>query len=207
MLLGESSVLEKPDMITLADKEYEVKPIDKKEENKDKEMKIEQVLDEKEIIQKENKDVSLNQNVKETFEFIQKNGFAPKKKLSNNIYWSELIKTNSLKYEKPTISDLNNLYVTALILQKFHDDVYPSTRINIHSGWRSKGYNATIKGAATKSAHLEGKAIDFDLGPDISPDTLRIKIVGWGFKGRKRSYKTFLHIDIRTSNKGYSNDW
>ena len=79
MLLGESSVLEKPDMITLADKEYEVKPIDKKEENKDKEMKIEQVLDEKEIIQKENKDVSLNQNVKETFEFIQKNGFAPKK--------------------------------------------------------------------------------------------------------------------------------
>ena len=45
MLLGESSVLEKPDMITLADKEYEVKPIDKKEENKDKEMKAEKKTD------------------------------------------------------------------------------------------------------------------------------------------------------------------
>ena len=45
MLLGESSVLEKPDMITLADKEYEVKPVDKKEENKDKEMEAEKKTD------------------------------------------------------------------------------------------------------------------------------------------------------------------
>ena len=45
MLLGESSVLEEPDMITLADKENEVKPVDKKEANGDKEMEAEKKTD------------------------------------------------------------------------------------------------------------------------------------------------------------------
>ena len=45
VLLGETSILKEPDMITLADKEYEVKPVDKKEENKDKEMEAEKKTD------------------------------------------------------------------------------------------------------------------------------------------------------------------
>ena len=45
VLLGETSILKEPDMITLADKEYDVKPIDKKEENKNKEMEAEKKTD------------------------------------------------------------------------------------------------------------------------------------------------------------------
>ena len=45
VLHGETSILKEPDMITLADKENEVKPIDKKEENKNKEMEAEKKTD------------------------------------------------------------------------------------------------------------------------------------------------------------------
>lgn len=71
--------------------------------------------------------------------------------------------------------------------------------IFVNSGWRSQEYNAGIDGAAKKSQHLSGKALDLTWpgfrprGSDLNRMVQLARHVG--FKGIGY-YKTFLHVDI-----------
>ena len=145
--------------------------------------------------------------VLDVYRFIQKNGYAPKTKITNNIYWSEVIKANSLQYEKPSIAVLSNLYSTSQRIQTFINKYYPGSKLQINSGWRSRGYNSTLRNADPNSEHIYGNAIDFMI-PGQSTQLVYKKFVTY-WKGRKylHSGGNFIHADITTSRGVYANDW
>lgn len=140
------------------------------------------------------------------YTYIQKNGKAPHTKVTNNIWWDEVVKTNSLAYGKPSISELTSLYYTSYRIQTFVDKYYPGSKIQINSGWRSKGYNATLKNADPNSEHLYGNAIDFAIiGQNMNKVYAKFKTY---WKGRRYLHSSygFIHADI-TSRRGIVADW
>lgn len=151
-------------------------------------------------------DNKLPSMVLDVHRFIQKNGYAPRTKITNNIYWSEVVKANSLKYEKPSIAVLSNLYSTAQRIQSFRDKYYPGTTLQINSGWRSRGYNSTLKNAAPNSEHIYGNAIDFKIVGYSAP-TVMVKFRTY-WRGRYYEHKSygFIHAD-QTKKRGIIADW
>ena len=144
--------------------------------------------------------------VLDVYRFIQKNGYAPRTKITNNIYWNEVVKQNSLQYEKPSIAVLSNLYSTAQKIQTFRNKYYPGTTLKINSGWRSRGYNSTLSNADPNSEHIYGNAIDFKIvGHNTQFVYNRFKIY---WKGRKYIHKDydFIHAD-QTKSRGVIADW
>ncbi|ATA76943.1 conserved hypothetical protein [Capnocytophaga canimorsus] len=78
---------------------------------------------------------------------------------------------------------------------------YLGKKITINSGYRSKAYNATLKGASPKSQHLLGKAADIvieGMTPKKVAETIE-KLIAQGKmkQGGIGIYKTFTHYDIR----------
>ena len=146
-------------------------------------------------------------NVREVYQYIQKTGTAPHTKVTNNIWWDEVVKSNSLSYGKPTLSALTNIYYTAQRLQQFKEKYFPGAVITITSGWRSSGYNSTLKNADPNSEHLYGNAIDFYL-PGYGLNTVWNAFKGY-WAGRKKLYSNygFIHGDITTSRGVYAKDW
>lgn len=144
--------------------------------------------------------------VREVYNYIQKNGKAPHTHITKNIYWDEVVKYPSLSYGKPTLSELENLYYTSQRLQTFIDKYYPGTKIQINSGWRSKGYNSTLKNAHPNSEHLYGNAIDFKVvGQDLEAVYQNI-IKYWEGRRYKNGSFGFIHVD-RTAQRGIVADW
>lgn len=144
--------------------------------------------------------------VLDVYRFIQKNGYAPKTKITNNIYWSEVVKPNSLKYSKPSIEVLSNLYSTAQRIQTFKDKYYPGTTLQINSGWRSREYNSTLSNADPNSEHIYGNAIDFKIvGYPTSSVMVKFKTY---WRGRYYEHKGygFIHAD-QTKRRGVIADW
>lgn len=150
---------------------------------------------------------NLPSNVREVYQYIQKNGIAPHTHITKNIYWDEVVKPNSLKYEKPSLEILTNLYYTSYRIQVFVDTYYPGSRVQVNSGWRSKGYNNTLGNADPNSEHLYGNAIDFMIIGQ-TPQTVYNQFLKY-WKGRKYLHKAwgFIHADITTSRGVYANDW
>lgn len=145
--------------------------------------------------------------VREVYNFIQRKGYAPHTNITKNIYWDEVVKANSLSYEKPTIQELTNLYYTSNRIQLFVDTYYPGSKIQINSGWRSRGYNSTLKNADPNSEHLYGNAIDFMVvGQNINSVYAKFKPY---WKGRKYMHSGygFIHADTTVSRGVYANDW
>ncbi|MBQ2284229.1 MAG: DUF882 domain-containing protein [Clostridia bacterium] len=145
--------------------------------------------------------------VREVYLYIQKNNKAPHTNITKNIYWDEVIKPNSLAYGKPTLAELTNLYNTAYRIQIFVDRYYPGSKVQINSGWRSRGYNNTLKNADANSEHLYGNAIDFAIiGANLN--TVYNQFVTY-WKGRKYKHSSFgfIHADTTTSRGVYANDW
>ncbi len=70
------------------------------------------------------------------------------------------------------------------------------------SGYRTEEYNSKLEGAASKSQHVQGRAIDF-CHPQLSPrdifDALRYVQVDGGLPllGGLGLYKNFVHMDVR----------
>ncbi|WP_172918359.1 YcbK family protein [Capnocytophaga canis] len=94
---------------------------------------------------------------------------------------------------------LENVKQLAQQLQVLRD--YLGKKITINSGYRSKAYNATLKGASPKSQHLLGKAADIVI-EGMSPKKVAETIENLIKEGKMRQggigiYKTFTHYDIR----------
>lgn len=94
---------------------------------------------------------------------------------------------------------LENVKLLAKELQVLRDFV--GKKITINSGYRSKAYNATLKGASPKSQHLLGKAADITIA-GMSPKQVAETIEKLIQEGKMKQggigiYKTFTHYDIR----------
>lgn len=144
-------------------------------------------------------------SVREVFDYIQKYNRAPHSKVTKNIWWDELIKANSLAYGKPNMDNVTNLYQVSVKLQEFLNRFYPGNAVTITSGWRSKGYNATIRGAAPNSEHTYGNAIDFFIPGQINAYVYQNIQKYWN--GRKKQYSNFIHVDRSLSHGKYANDF
>lgn len=142
---------------------------------------------------------------REVWLYIQKNGKAPHTQATKSIYWDELIKSNSLAYGKPTLTEVKNVSYAANMLQNFINTNFTGAKINVTSGWRSRGYNSTLRGANPNSEHLYGNAIDFTLG-GYNAQTVFAKVKRL-WNGRKKGYAGFVHVDTTIARGVYANDW
>lgn len=149
-------------------------------------------------------DTALN-TVKQVREYLIKNGEPPQKKITNNIWWHEVLMNYSKQGETPSIKVLSNLVALATRVQNFLDKFYPINKIIITSGWRSKSYNATIKGAHPNSAHIYGYAMDFYIPGQII--NYVYKDVQRFWNGRRYAGKGFIHVDITGVTGEIANDW
>lgn len=78
-----------------------------------------------------------------------------------------------------------------------------SKPIVILSSYRSPAYNAAIDGAATKSYHMQFRALDIAAAghtPRQVFDQLRLWRDAGIFKGGLGLYSTFVHVDTRGTN-------
>ena len=144
-------------------------------------------------------------NAREVWLYIQKNNKAPHTLVTKSIYWDQLIKSNSLAYGKPTLNQVINISYAANRLQTFVNVNFSGATITVTSGWRSVGYNNTLKGSNPNSEHLYGNAIDFYL-PQYKVATVFSKVKRL-WSGRKKGYEGFIHVDTTISRGVYANDW
>ena len=106
----------------------------------------------------------------------------------------------------PSITVLSNLYTVSTYLQAFRNKYYPSSKIKITSGWRSSSYNAKTKGAAPKSQHIQGKALDFVITNQNMSKVWQNFKKFWKY-GYMVSYSGgWIHGDIRNIGVGITND-
>lgn len=94
---------------------------------------------------------------------------------------------------------LENVKLLAQELQVLRDFV--GKKITVNSGYRSKAYNATLKGASPKSQHLLGKAADIVI-EGMTPKQVAQAIEKLIAQGKMKQggigvYNTFTHYDIR----------
>ena len=71
--------------------------------------------------------------------------------------------------------------------------------VHLNSGYRSPEYNATLKNASPRSQHCNGKAADIwveGCDPKQIADIAECYLCSSGGIG---IYKTFTHVDVRTS--------
>lgn len=84
--------------------------------------------------------------------------------ITSEITWANAIGENNCKGPQiPTVGELERLVNVCRIIQGIKDKYYSAGRLKVESGWRSKKYNATLKGAVSNSAHLRGYALDFQI--------------------------------------------
>lgn len=71
--------------------------------------------------------------------------------------------------------------------------------VHINSGYRSPEYNATLKNASPRSQHCNGKAADIWVKGVTPKQIADIAECYLGSSGGIGIYKTFTHVDVRTS--------
>ena len=168
----------------------------------------------KESIKDTNKEVN---DIEEAYQYIQNNNKAPHSHITENIYWDEVIKTNTLQYGKPSMEILQNLQFTASKIQEFRDKYYSGTHIQINSGWRPRAYNNTIgewkvvngqkvfvRKSNPNSEHIYGNAIDFLIIGHSTQDVSKVLAEYW--KGRWYYEYGFIHADS-TKSRGTRANW
>ena len=97
-----------------------------------------------------------------------------------NFSWGEALFLQSLGFHAfPQDDIVKNILRSAWKMQMIRDEF--GRPIKIHSWWRPKSYNVLIKGAS-KSAHMEGLAVDFSvegLDCDEVRERLQPKLEEW----------------------------
>lgn len=72
--------------------------------------------------------------------------------------------------------------------------------IVILSGYRTEAYNATLEGAASKSQHVQGRALDI-WHPSLEPvavwSAIHAALDRLPLLGGLGLYRTFVHMDVR----------
>lgn len=76
---------------------------------------------------------------------------------------------------------------------------YVGKPVHINSGYRSPEYNATLKNASPRSQHCNGKAADIRVEGVTPKQIADIAECYLGSSGGIGIYKTFTHVDVRTS--------
>lgn len=71
--------------------------------------------------------------------------------------------------------------------------------VHLNSGYRSPEYNATLKNASPRSQHCNGKAADIWVEGVTPKQIADIAECYLGSSGGIGIYKTFTHVDVRTS--------
>lgn len=74
-----------------------------------------------------------------------------------------------------------------------------SKPVHLNSGYRSPEYNATLKNASPRSQHCNGKAADIWVEGVTPKQIADIAECYLGSSGGIGIYKTFTHVDVRTS--------
>jgi hypothetical protein len=94
-----------------------------------------------------------------------------------------------------------NIIPTLKVLETLRKGPLGGHPITVHSGYRSKAYNAAI-GGATASQHMRFCAIDFSVEgytPRQLAKMLEVILAGVGIGGGIGIYKNFVHMDTRKS--------
>lgn len=118
---------------------------------------------------------------------------------SKHLFWTELACHDGTPYPQEWRED------RAVTLAVTFEDVrvlLGQVPIVILSGYRTPAYNATLEGAAAKSQHIEGRALDM-WHPTLQPRTVFNRILAaqkdgsLPLLGGLGLYKTFVHMDVR----------
>jgi uncharacterized protein YcbK (DUF882 family) len=100
-----------------------------------------------------------------------------------------------------------NIVPLVRLLQTFADTYAEGNKVMLNSVYRDPAYNATLKGAAKKSQHMEFKAADVRVpgkgGPREWARVFRKLRSEGAFKGGIGLYPTFVHVDVRGSNANW----
>lgn len=129
---------------------------------------------------------------------------------SSHLFWSELACHDGTPYPSEFRGD------RAVMLAATFEHVREllgNLPIVILSGYRTKEYNATLEGAASKSQHIEGRALDL-WHPTMTPRGVYVTILREARHGTLPLlggiglYPTFVHIDVRPRiPKGHIATW
>jgi len=99
-----------------------------------------------------------------------------------------------------------NILPALRVVDKLRD--YLGTACTITSSYRSPAYNGAISGAASKSLHMQFRALDIQF-KNVSPAKVFQVLHSWrrdgSIKGGLGKYKTFTHIDDRETNPTWGN--
>jgi hypothetical protein len=129
---------------------------------------------------------------------------------STHLLWTELACHNGSPYPFEWRSD------RAVALALTFEDIRAllgNTPVVILSGYRTEKYNATLEGAASKSQHVQGRALDIwhpAHEPSVVYQTIRSaqRDGGLPLLGGIGLYRTFVHIDVRPKvPKGHLATW
>ena len=143
-------------------------------------------------------------SVKQVRQYLINNGKPPTDKITKNIAWNEVLMNYSQQGEIPSLKVLSNLVTLATRVQDFLDKFYPSNKIIITSGWRSKTYNSRIPNAHPNSSHIYGYAMDFYIPGQIIYYVYKDVQRFWS--GRSYAGSGFIHVDITVGGGKIAND-
>lgn len=111
------------------------------------------------------------------------------------------VNRRGVKNSTPPRELWGNIIATLRVVEALR--VHFGRPIVLLSSYRSPAYNAAIDGAATKSYHMQFKALDIAVAgrtPRQVFDQLRAWRDAGRFKGGLGLYRTFVHIDTRGTN-------
>lgn len=127
---------------------------------------------------------------------LANNGTGPSKHLT----WKELACKNGIAYPNRFILD-GRVFKLAAVFEDIRG--LWGKPITIHSAYRTPEYNKKI-GGARASQHMQGRALDLAPPEGVTLnqfyDAIKANVNEFGIRGLGK-YKTFVHVDIRPSDR------
>lgn len=122
--------------------------------------------------------------------------------VTENFKWKEVF-VNEVKSDGvPMLEVFNNAYELAKVLQQARTKI--GKAFNVHCWVRQIPHNTRAGSTAKRSAHINGRAVDFDV-TGMTPAAVRAKLLTLNLPIRiEANTATWIHIDIGNS---YTNDY
>lgn len=118
---------------------------------------------------------------------------------SPHLFWTELACHDGTPY--PVEWRLDRAVVLAATFEDVRE-LLGGVPLVVLSGYRTATYNATLEGAASKSQHVEGRALDL-WHPAMEPPEMFRRIQRAQLRGNLPLlgglglYRSFIHLDVR----------